>query len=176
MKTRIGLREVRAAIGQLRGLWEGVADSGLEQSLLDLMLVRASQLNRCAFCLDMHMKDARVSGETEQRLYSLTVWREAPFYSERERAALAWTEAVTLLGENGVPDELYDAVRRHFSEQEIIALTMALIYINGFNRLGVSLRYKIPGDYTSRRKAGPVPTVHAQVVKRQESDGKDSRI
>ena len=119
------------------------------------MLVRASQINRCAYCLDMHMKDARASGETEQRLYSLSVWRETPFYSDRERAALAWTEAVTVLSENGVPDELYEQVRHHFSQQEIVGLTMALITINSYNRLNVSLQYTVPGRYKSQRQPDP---------------------
>lgn len=134
------------------------ANSKLEQSLLDLVKVRASQINHCAFCLDMHVKDARASGETEQRLYSLDAWRETPFYSERERAALAWTEAVTILTDGFVPDEVYEAVRAQFTEQEIIGLTMAVIAINGWNRINVSLR-TVAGRYQSQRTPEPVLTV-----------------
>ena len=130
---------------------------GLEQSLLDLVKVRASQINHCVFCLDMHVKDARASGETEQRLYSLDAWRETPFYSERERAALAWTEAVTVLTNGFVPDEVYEVVREQFTEQEIISLTMAVIAINGWNRINVSLR-TVAGRYQSQRKPETVLT------------------
>lgn len=150
MQTGIEYRKLDPKVTQaLLGLG---GESGLEQSLLDLMKVRASQINHCAFCLDMHVKDARASSETEQRLYSLGVWRETAFYSEREQAALAWTEAVTLLSENGVPDDLYQQVRQHFDEQEIVTLTMTVIAINSWNRLNVSLRPVIPGRYTSRRQ------------------------
>jgi AhpD family alkylhydroperoxidase len=133
------------------------ADSDLEQSLLDLVKVRASQINHCAFCLDMHVKEARASGETEQRLYSLDAWRETPFYSERERAALAWTEAVTVLTDGFVPDSVYGAVREQFTEQEIISLTMAVIAINGWNRINVSMR-TVPGRYQSQRTPEPALT------------------
>lgn len=134
-----------------------VHGSDLEQSLLDLVKVRASQINHCAFCLDMHVKDARASGETEQRLYSLDAWRETPFYSERERAALAWTEAVTVLTDGFVPDEVYEVVCEQFTEQEIISLTMAVIAINGWNRINVSLR-TVPGRYQSQRKPETILT------------------
>lgn len=123
-----------------------VEGSGLERSLYELVKTRASQINGCAYCLDMHTKDARLGGETEQRLYALSAWRETPFYSERERAALAWTEALTLISQNEVSDELYDSTRNHFSEKEIMALTMAIIAINGWNRLAISFR-KPPGSY-----------------------------
>lgn len=126
-------------------------DGVIEESLLDLVKIRASQINHCAYCIDMHIKDARTSGETEQRLYSLNAWRETPFYSDRERAALAWTEAVTLISENGVSDELYAEMTQHFSEQEIFSLTMTVVTINSWNRINVSFR-KVPGDYESRRK------------------------
>lgn len=113
--------------------------------------MRASQLNGCAFCLDMHSKDARAAGETEQRLYLLDAWREAPCYSERERAALAWTEALTLIAGNHVPDEVYEAARRQFSEQELVNLSMAIIAINGWNRLAIAFRSPVgqyqPGQY-----------------------------
>src|SRR5690242_19324100 len=113
---------------------------GLEPALLELVKFRASQINGCAYCIDMHTKDARAHGETEQRLYALSVWRETPFYSERERAALAWTEAVTLVGETHVPDDVYDLARRHFSPEELVNLTMAVIAINGWNRLAIAFR------------------------------------
>ncbi|HEX5505462.1 MAG TPA: carboxymuconolactone decarboxylase family protein [Thermomicrobiales bacterium] len=130
----------------MSGLEQYVHQSGLEPALLELVKTRASQLNGCAYCLDMHTKDARARGETEQRLYALSAWRETPFYSERERAALAWTEAVTLIASGHVPDEVYDEVRRHFSDKELVDLTMAVVAINGWNRLAISFR-TVPGTY-----------------------------
>jgi AhpD family alkylhydroperoxidase len=127
--------------------------SGLEPSLLELVKTRASQLNGCAWCLDMHTKDARACGETEQRLYLLTAWREAPFYSERERAALAWTEALTQIPAHGVPDELYAEVRRHFDEKAIVDLTLAIVAINGWNRMNVAFRTTV-GGYVSPHAKG----------------------
>lgn len=118
----------------------------LEPALLELVRMRASQINGCAFCLDMHSKDARAEGETEQRLYLLNAWREAPFYSDRERAALAWTEAVTLVSKDNVPDEVYEEVRKRFSEEELVNLTLAIVTINGWNRLCISFRV-LPGEY-----------------------------
>lgn len=126
-----------------------VHQSGLEASLLELVKSRASQLNGCAWCLDMHSKDARAQGETEQRMYLLPVWRDAPCYTERERAALAWTEAVTAMaGAQGVDDGIYDAARRHFDEKSLVDLTLAVIAINGWNRLNVAFRTPV-GDYVS---------------------------
>ena len=119
---------------------------GLEPLLVELVKLRASQINGCAFCLDMHTKDARAIGETEQRIYVLSAWREAPFYSARERAALEWTEALTLLPQNEVSDELYARVREQFSESELVSLTMAIIAINGWNRLAVPFR-SVVGSY-----------------------------
>ncbi|MCC7462848.1 MAG: carboxymuconolactone decarboxylase family protein [Gammaproteobacteria bacterium] len=130
--------------------------SGLEASLLELVKTRASQLNGCAWCLDMHTKDARARGETEQRLYLLTAWREAPIYSERERAALAWTEALTQLPAHGVPDELYAQMRHHFDEQSLVDLTLAIIAINGWNRMNVAFRTTV-GDYVSPHAQGSAP-------------------
>ncbi len=130
----------------MAGLERFVHNCGLEPSLLELIKLRASQINGCAFCLDMHWKDARAAGESEQRLYSLDAWRETPFYSERERAALAWTEAVTLIAATHVPDELYEEVRQHFSEEELVNLTLAIVTINGWNRLSISFRSE-PGTY-----------------------------
>ncbi len=124
---------------------------GLEQSLLELVRTRASQINGCAYCLDMHTKDARAEGETEQRLYTLEVWRETPFFSERERAALAWTEALTELAvRKDVPDDVYENLRLHFNEKEIADLTLAIITINGWNRFGVGFRPP-PGEYVPKR-------------------------
>lgn len=137
---------VPAAYRAMLALESYVHGSGLEHSLLELVKMRASQINGCAYCLDMHSKDARAAGETEQRLYLLNAWREAPFYTERERAALAWTEAVTLISETHVPDEVYQQAKAHFSEQELVNLTMAIVAINGWNRLEVSFR-GIPGRY-----------------------------
>jgi AhpD family alkylhydroperoxidase len=120
--------------------------SGIEPPLLELVKVRASQINGCAFCLDMHTKDARAAGETEQRLYTLSAWRETPFYTDRERAALEWTEAVTLIGEDHVPDEVYERVRQKFTEEELVNLTLAVVTINGWNRLAIAFR-ALPGTY-----------------------------
>jgi AhpD family alkylhydroperoxidase len=119
---------------------------GLERPLLELVRVRASQINGCAFCLDMHTKDARAAGETEQRLYGLNAWREAPYYTDRERAALAWTEAVTLVAKDQVPDNVYDTVRSHFSEKELVDLTVAVATINAWNRLAIAFRTEA-GNY-----------------------------
>jgi len=120
--------------------------SKLEPSLIELVKMRASQINGCAYCLDMHSKDARAAGETEQRLYLLNAWREAPFYTDRERAALAWTEAVTLVSEDHVPDSVYEEARQRFSEEELVNLTMAIVTINGWNRLSIAFR-AVPGEY-----------------------------
>jgi AhpD family alkylhydroperoxidase len=124
-----------------------VRASGLEPSLLHLIRLRASYINGCAFCVDMHTKEARHGGETEQRLFAVPVWRETPFYTERERAALLWTEAVTNVSQTGVPDDAYAQALTQFSEAEVVNLTMAIIAINGWNRLAVSLRTE-PGSYT----------------------------
>ena len=135
-------RAMRAVLGLGRYLDQ----AGLEASLLGLVKTRASQINGCAYCLDMHTKDARARGESEQRLYLLDAWRECPFYSERERAALLWTEAVTLIADDRVPDAVYEQVRKSFSDDELLALTMAVATINVFNRLNVALR-TVPGSY-----------------------------
>ncbi|OOG39402.1 carboxymuconolactone decarboxylase family protein [Rhodanobacter sp. C05] len=125
----------------LFALAEYVKNCGIEQSLIELVLMRASQINGCAYCLDMHSKDARAAGETEQRLYLLQAWREAPFYSARERAALAWCEAVTRLDPiHGVPDEVYEEARTQFSEEQLIDLNMAVILINSWNRIAIPSR------------------------------------
>ena len=132
-----------AAPGALRamfGLEKYVRGCGLEASLLELVKMRASQLNGCAFCLDMHSKDARAAGETEQRLYLLSAWREAPFYTPRERAALAWTEALTLVADGHVPDEVYAEAHAQFGEKELVDLSLAVVAINGWNRLAIGFR------------------------------------
>jgi AhpD family alkylhydroperoxidase len=123
-----------------------VKNSGLEPALLELVRLRTSQINGCAYCIDMHTKDARVGGETEQRLYALNAWRETPFYTERERAALQWTEALTLVHDGHAPDEAYDEARRHFTEEGLVNLTLAIIAINGWNRLAIGFRM-VPGSY-----------------------------
>src|SRR5690242_666464 len=131
-------------------LEEYVQHSGLEQSLIRLIQTRASQINGCAYCLDMHTKDARADGESEQRLYLLSAWREAPFYSERERAALEWTEAVTLVADSHIPDEVYERVHPHFTDEELVNLTMAINAINSWNRLNVAFRTPA-GNYRPRQ-------------------------
>lgn len=147
MKARLNYAEVAPdGLKAMLELEKYVHDSGLERPFYELVKTRASQINGCAYCLDMHTKDARKAGETEQRLYVLSVWRETPFYTERERAALEWTEALTLISENDVSDELYDNVRNHFSEEEMVVLTMAIIAINGWNRLAIGFR-TVPGSY-----------------------------
>jgi AhpD family alkylhydroperoxidase len=120
--------------------------SGLEKKLLHMIKLRVSQINGCAFCLDMHWKDLQASGESEQRMYSLDAWRETDYYSDRERAALAWAEAVTKVTEGHVPDEVFEATRQHFSEQEMADLTFAVVAINGWNRLSIAFRV-VPGTY-----------------------------
>ena len=125
-----------------------------DRRLLDLMYLRASQINGCAFCIDMHWKDLRAAGETEQRLYGLDAWRESPYYTDRERAALAWTEAVTRLTDGRVPDAVYEEARRFFSEEELVDLTLGVVAINGWNRLNIALRTPA-GDYKPETVAAP---------------------
>ena len=147
MQPRLNFRKADpAAIHAIGGLEEYVRHSGLEANLLELVRLRASQINGCAYCIDMHTKDARARGESEQRLYELSAWRETPFYTDRERAALEWTEAVTRISEGHVPDEVYERVRKHFSESELVALTMAVVAINSWNRVAISFRAP-PGTY-----------------------------
>jgi len=123
-----------------------IAGCGLDPGLIHLLKMRASQINGCAYCIDMHSKDARALGETEQRLYELDAWRETPFYTDRERAALSWTEAVTLVSQTHVPDAVFEEVRKYFSEKEIVDLTFAISTINAWNRLAIALR-AVPGHY-----------------------------
>ena len=141
MEQRINYQKVASgAFKAMLGMENHVRQCGLELSLLELVKTRASQINGCAYCIDMHTKDARAAGETEQRLYGLSAWHETPFYSERERVALELTEAVTQISNGGVPDELYARVREHFSEEETVNLTAAIITINGWNRLALTFR------------------------------------
>jgi AhpD family alkylhydroperoxidase len=126
----------RAMLGVQNYVWE----CGLDRKLTDLVSLRASQINGCAYCIDMHWKDLRAAGETEERLYMLNAWRESKLYSEKERAVLAWTESVTLLGEHGVPDDVYRAVAAHFSDTELANLTLSIAVINMWNRLNVAFR------------------------------------
>jgi AhpD family alkylhydroperoxidase len=147
MEPRINY--VKAAPGVLDamlGVSNYLRKSGLEESLLNLINLRASQINGCAFCLDMHWKDLRAAGEEEQRLCGLDAWEESPYYSDRERAALAWTEAVTTVKDGHVPDEVYEQVRPFFSEKEIADLTLAIVLINGWNRLNIAMR-TVAGTY-----------------------------
>ncbi|HVC12426.1 MAG TPA: carboxymuconolactone decarboxylase family protein [Burkholderiales bacterium] len=138
------------ALQTYRGLESYVRGCGLDARLLELVRTRASQINGCGYCIDMHTKDARAAGEDEQRLYLLAAWREAPCYSERERAALAWAEALTLIAQGEVPDALYDEARRHFEEKELLDLTLAVIAINGWNRIAIAFRAPV-GSYQAPR-------------------------
>src|SRR6476661_4296699 len=147
MKARIDLMHVTpGVIHAMLGLERQVQKAGLETALLDLVRMRASQINGCSCCLDIHSKDARANGESEQRLYGLDAWRETPYYSARERAALEWTEALTLVSETRVPDDVYERVREQFSEDELAHLSLAIVAINGWNRLNIAAR-TVPGDY-----------------------------
>ena len=147
MKSRIDFTRISPqSLKPLFALGAQIEASGLEHSLLELVKMRSSQLNGCAYCLDMHSKDARAAGETEQRLYLLDAWRETPLYSERERAALAWTEAVTLVADGHVPDDVYAEASKHFSEQELVALTLAIAAVNSWNRLNIAFRMEA-GNY-----------------------------
>lgn len=151
MQSRMEYLKVAPGVSQaMSQLERQVRESGLEAPLLELVKTRASQINGCAFCLDMHTKDARARGETEQRLYALSAWRETPFYTDRERAALAWTEAVTLVSETHVPDDVYEQAREQFSEEELANLTLAIVAINGWNRFAISFR-TAPGTYQPRK-------------------------
>jgi AhpD family alkylhydroperoxidase len=157
MNARIDLMHVTPGVIQaMLGLERQVRQAGFDHKLLDLVRMRASQINGCAYCLDMHSKDARANGETEQRLYSLDAWRETPYYSARERAALEWTEALTLVAKTHVSDDVFDRVREQFSEDELVHLSLAIVAINGWNRLNVAAR-TVPGDYV----AGSVEKLHA---------------
>lgn len=153
MEARVQLTKYSLeALRSLQAVEQYVKKSTLGEGLLHLVKMRASQINGCAYCLDMHSKDARSLGETEQRLYELNAWRETQFYTDRERAALAWTEAVTNVSETHVPDDVFEEVKKQFSEQEIVDLTYAIATINAWNRLAISLR-AVPGTYQPQTKA-----------------------
>lgn len=165
---RIDYRRVfPEALRAMSGLEEAVHESSLEPELLELVKLRASQLNGCAYCLDMHSKDARARGEQEQRLYVLSAWREAPFYSDRERAALGWCEALTLLPGSGAPDDVFDELARQFDEAEIVALTLAIVAINGWNRFAVGLRSRV-GHYVSPHGREQAAAAGAQATADEE--------
>jgi AhpD family alkylhydroperoxidase len=158
MKPRIDTFRVSPKAYQaMNGLQQYVNECGLEHSLMELVKMRASQINGCAFCLDMHSKDARAAGETEQRLYLLDAWREVDLYSERERAALEWTEAVTKVTEGHVPDDVFATASTQFSEEELVNLTMAVVAINGWNRLAIAFRAEAgkyqPGMFKQKKSA-----------------------
>lgn len=152
MKTRIDYAKVSPHA--LRGMMElerYIHDCGLEQNLIHMVKLRASQMNGCAYCIDMHWKDARALGESEQRLYGLDAWEESPYYSERERMALLWVESVTHITDGHAPDAVYDKVRAVFNEKEMVDLTILCTTINAWNRLAISMRAE-PGLYQSRVK------------------------
>jgi AhpD family alkylhydroperoxidase len=147
MQSRIELSKTNTAAYQaMLHLERYVRGSGIDPALLELIKIRASQINGCAFCIDMHTKDARSQGETEQRIYALNAWRETPFFTPQEQAALALTEAVTLIATNHVSDELYDEVSRYFTEDEIVNLLMAIVTINSWNRIAIATQ-TVPGSY-----------------------------
>ena len=153
MEQRIDLaKHAQEAQKSLHALEKYIATCGLDHKLIHLLKLRASQVNGCAYCIDMHSKDARALGETEQRLYELNAWRETPFYSERERAALEWTESLTLVSQTHVPDETYEAVKKHFSEKEIVDLSILVSLINMWNRLAIAAR-TVPGTYKAKQSA-----------------------
>ncbi|MFO1221483.1 MAG: carboxymuconolactone decarboxylase family protein [Burkholderiaceae bacterium] len=146
MKSRMDYKKAAPeAFKAMLALETSARQGSVEHSILELVKMRVSQINGCAYCLDMHSKDARAAGEAEQRLHVLAAWREAPFYSERERAALAWAEALTLVAKRGVPDALYEQVREQFSEKALVELTLAVIAINGWNRLAIGFRSEVGG-------------------------------
>jgi AhpD family alkylhydroperoxidase len=153
MQARLEARKVSPAAYQaMLGLETFVRkQSKLEPALVQLVKMRASQINGCAYCIDMHSKDARAEGETEQRLYALSAWEETSFFTERERAALALTEAITLISEDHVPEAVYEKVKKSFSEEELVNLTLAIITINAWNRLAITFRM-VPGEYQPKKK------------------------
>jgi AhpD family alkylhydroperoxidase len=153
MEQRIDLtKHALDAQKSLYALEKYIANSGLDHKLIHLLKMRASQINGCAYCIDMHSKDARALGESEQRLYELNAWREAPFYTDRERAALEWSESLTLVSQTHVPDEVYESVKKHFSEKEIVDLSILVSVINVWNRLAISTR-TMPGTYKPQQAA-----------------------
>ena len=152
MEPRINVTSVNPGVMKaMLGLESYLAQCGLDAKLSDLIKLRVSQINGCAYCIDMHWKDLRAAGETEQRLYGLDAWQESPYYTERERAALAWAEAVTLVANTHVPDEVFDEAHRHFNDKELADLTLGVVAINGWNRLSIAFR-TTPGTYQPAAK------------------------
>lgn len=153
MQARLEAQKVSPAAYQAMLALENFVrkQSKLEPALIELVKMRASQINGCAYCIDMHSKDARAEGETEQRLYALSAWEETPFFTDRERAALALTEAITLVSEGHVPDGVYERAKKSFSEEELVNLTLAIVTINGWNRLAITFR-SVPGEYEPRKR------------------------
>ena len=153
MNSRIDVTKyLSSGLGRAMLNLSAEVETKLERPLFELVKIRASQINGCAYCLDMHTKEARLAGETEQRIYALNAWRETPFFSDRERAALEWTEAVTRVADTHVPDEIYERVKTQFDEAEVVALTFAIVVINSWNRLAVSFRVPV-GSYQPRAVA-----------------------
>ncbi len=153
MKERIDYQKfAHEALHSLLGMERYLATCGIDHKLLQLVKLRASQVNGCAYCIDMHSKDARAAGETEQRLYALNAWRETPFYSERERTALEWTETLTRISQTHAPDDVFERLRGSFSEKEIVDLTYAIATINTWNRLAIAVR-AVPGTYQPPQKS-----------------------
>jgi AhpD family alkylhydroperoxidase len=153
MQARLDPRKVAPdAMKAIGALHIYIRKSGLEHDLLELVKLRASQMNGCAWCMDMHTKELRAAGESEQRLYLLSAWRECPFYSDRERAALAWTEALTSLKDGNVPDDVFAQARAQFSEEDLVKLTVAIVAINGANRINIAFR-TVPGSYQAAARA-----------------------
>ena len=156
MQPRIDYRKfAQEPLKHMLGLEKYIAESGLDPKLVHLLKMRASQINGCAYCLDMHSIDARAAGESEQRLYTLDAWRETPFFSDRERAALAWTESLTLIAQTHAPDDVYAELQKHFTEKEIVDLTFVVGAINLWNRLAISMR-ALPGHYKPAKSASAV--------------------
>lgn len=154
MEQRIDyLKVARGAYAAMLGVEHYLEKCGLEHTLLDLIKLRVSQLNGCAYCIDMHWKDLRAAGETEQRLYGLDAWEESPYYSDRERASLAWAEAVTNIQQGHVEDSVYEAVKKFFTEKELADLTLAVTAINSWNRLAIAAR-TVPGTYQPAKSHG----------------------
>ena len=152
MEARIDyLKSARGVYEAMLGLEKYLLQCGLEEGLQNLIKLRVSQINGCAYCIDMHWKDLRAAGESEQRLYGLDAWEESPYYTDRERAALAWAEAVTKISETHAPDEVYEQTRHHFNEKELSDLTLAIAAINSWNRLAISAR-SLPGRYQPVKK------------------------
>ena len=160
MEPRVNYTKYSDKVRGMFALEQSVRNGGLEHSLLHLVKMRASLINGCAYCIDMHSKDARAEGETEQRLYGLGAWRETPYYTDRERAALEWTDTLTQISTHHVSDELFERTRQHFTEEEIVALTLAVVAINGWNRIAISMR-NVPGSYQVPAKAAQAAPQHS---------------